>query len=478
MNINLSELTIKKALELIDKGEISCRELVAIYQQNVKEKNRDINAYLEVFDDALEIAEEEDKNILAGKEAKPLAGIPIAVKDVILIKGKIVSAGSKILEKYRAVYDATVIKKLKQAGAIILGRTNMDEFAMGSSTENSAYGVVKNPHDLSRVAGGSSGGSAAAVAMQGALVALGSDTGGSVRQPAAFCGVVGLKPTYGAVSRYGLIAMASSFDQIGPLAKTVEDAEIIFNTIKGRDPMDSTSVELKSEARNPKHETLRIGLLNYDRKGVDKEVNDVIDSSISILRKLGHETEEIKLPHIEYSLPCYYIIMPAEASANLARFDGVKYGLSEHGKNLMDDYLETRTHGFGREVKRRIMLGSYVLSAGYYDEYYGQAQKVRTMIRGDFKEAFNKFDLILSPTAPSTAFKIGEKTEDPLRMYLSDIFTVSMNLAGLPAISIPAFTEVSAGKPALPIGIQFIASWFREDLLFRIGKEYEQFSRS
>lgn len=468
--INLEELTIKKTQELIHGGEISCRELVSIYQENIKKRNKDINAYLEIFNDALEIAEEEDKEILRGRELKPLTGILLAIKDVILIEGKIASAGSKILEKYRATYDATVIKKLREAGAIFLGRTNMDEFAMGSSTENSSYGVTKNPHDLERVAGGSSGGSAAAVAMQGCLAAIGSDTGGSVRQPASFCGVVGLKPTYGAVSRFGLIAMASSLDQIGPIVKNVEDAEIIFNIIKGRDPLDSTTNDIPS-SKIQDLSKLKIGLLKYDRKGVDKKVNDAIDLSISILRRLGHKIEEIEMPHLEYSLPCYYIIQPAETSANLARFDGVKYGLSVEGENLLEDYMKTRAEGLGREVKRRIMLGTFVLSSGYYDEYYGRAQKVRTLIKKDFEEMFKNFDLVLSPTAPTPAFKIGEKTEDPLQMYLSDIFTVSINLAGLPAISLPV---PSSG---LPVGVQFIAPWFREDLLFYLGKQYEKSTR-
>jgi len=470
--INLEKLNIAGAQKLIHDKEISCRELISIYQENIKKRNKDINAYLEVFNDAFEIAEQEDKEILKGRELKPLTGIPLAIKDIILIEGKISSAGSKILENYHAAYDATVIKKLRDAGAIFLGRTNMDEFAMGSSTENSAFGVTKNPYDLGRVAGGSSGGSAAAVAMQGCLAALGSDTGGSIRQPASFCGVVGLKPTYGAISRFGLIAMASSLDQIGPITKSVEDAEIVFNIIKGKDLNDSTSVESKSQISNLKSQKLRIGLLKYDRKWVDKKVNDAIDLSIRILRRLGHQIEEIEMPHLEYSLACYYIIMPAEVSANLARFDGVKYGLSVEGKNLLEDYMKTRAEGFGREVKRRIMLGTYVLSAGYYDEYYGRANKVRTLIKKDFEETFKNFDLILSPTAPTSAFKIGEKTEDPLQMYLSDIFTVSVNLAGLPAISIP----VPASE--LPIGVQFIAPWFREDLLFELGKQYEKAPRS
>lgn len=462
--INLQMLTIKKAQEIIKKREISSSELVSAYLDNIKKKNKDINAYLEIFD---------DKKKLSGEETGPLAGIPFAIKDNILIKGKICSAGSNILENYHAVYDATATKKLRASGAIFLGRTNMDEFAMGSSTENSAFGPAKNPHDLTRVAGGSSGGSAAAVAADMALAAIGSDTGGSIRQPAGFCGVVGLKPTYGAVSRSGLIAMASSLDQIGPITKTVEDAEIVFNAIKGRDTLDSTSVEIEN-CKLKIENSLRIGLLKYNRKGVDNDVNEAITNAVKILKDLGHKISEIDLPHLEYSLPCYYIIMPAEVSANLARFDGVKYGLSVRGKNLLDDYMETRAQGFGKEVRRRIMLGAYVLSAGYYDEYYGRAQKVRVLIRKDFQEIFKDIDVILSPTSPTPAFKIGEKTEDPLQMYLSDIFTVSVNLAGVPAISVPA----SKTKTGLPIGIQFIAPWFREDLLFNLGKQYEAASRA
>lgn len=475
--IDLEKMTIKKALELIGKGDISRRGLVSAYQENISKKNKDINAYLEIFDDAFKFAEDEDKRIAEGGELKPLSGIPIAIKDNILIKGKIVSAGSKMLENYRAAYDASVIKKLRDAGAVFLGRTNMDEFAMGSSTENSAFGPTKNPYDLERVPGGSSGGSAAAVAMDGCIAALGSDTGGSIRQPASLCGVVGLKPTYGAVSRYGLIAMASSFDQIGPIAKNVADAEIIFNVIKGKDKFDSTSVEFdesENKISDIKNQKLKIGLLKYDRNGVDNEVNNAIDNSVEILKNIGHQVEEIELPYLEYSMACYYIIQPAETSANMARFDGIRYGFSKEGDNLLEDYMETRASGFGRETRRRIMLGTYVLSAGYYDEYYGRAQKVRALIRNDFKKAFDQkdggFDLILTPVSPTPAFKIGEKSDDPLQMYLSDIFTVSVNLAGVPAISIPAGVSSSG----LPIGVQFIAPWFREDLLFALGKEYEK----
>jgi aspartyl-tRNA(Asn)/glutamyl-tRNA(Gln) amidotransferase subunit A len=468
--INLQTMTIKKAKEMLKSGEITAVDLVSNYLKNIKAKNKDINAYLEVFNDVLESAKknDEEKNF-----DKPLTGIPIAVKDNILIKGKICSAGSKMLENYSAAYDATVIKKLKDAGAIILGRTNMDEFAMGASTENSAFGPTKNPHDLERVAGGSSGGSAAAVAADMALAAIGSDTGGSIRQPAGFCGVVGLNPTYSSVSRSGLIAMASSFDQIGPIAKNVEDAEIIFNVIKGKDELDSTSSEGRTFVERRSDLRLKIGLLKYDKKGVDKEVNEAINNTAEALKKMGHEIKEIDLPHIKYSVPCYYILVPAEVSANLARFDGVKYGLFKEGKNLLDDYMETRSHGFGDEVRRRIMLGTYVLSAGYYDAYYGRAQKVRELIRRDFKNIFDQsvggIDVILSPVSPTTAFKIGEKESDPVQMYLEDIFTAPAKLAGVPAISVP-----SKIKSGLPIGIQFIAPWFKEDVLFNIGKQYEQ----
>jgi len=467
--INLAELTIKKAGDLIHNGEISCRELVSIYFENIKEHDKNIHAYLETFDDAYELAGEEDKKILSGEEPKPLAGIPLAIKDNILIKGKICSAGSKILHNYRATYDATVIEKLRDAGAVFLGRTNMDEFAMGSSTENSAFGPTKNPYDLKRVAGGSSGGSAAAVARQECLAALGSDTGGSVRQPAAFCGVVGLKPTYGAVSRYGLIAMASSLDQIGPIAKTAEDAEFIFNIIRGKDPFDSTSAELKIKNYQ---RSFRVGLLKYDRDGVDEEINKAVDNCADALKKSGHEIKEINLPYIEYSLPCYYIIMPAEVSANLARFDGIRYGFSEKGADLLEDYMKTRGEGFGKEARRRIMLGTYVLSAGYYDAYYNQAQKIRKLIREDFEKVFSEVDVLIAPTAPTPAFKIGEKSENPLQMYLSDIFTVPANIAGIPAISLPVGSALRDGRE-LPIALQLMAPWFGEKILFDLGKQIE-----
>ncbi|MEK7142502.1 MAG: amidase family protein, partial [Patescibacteria group bacterium] len=352
-------------------------------------------------------------------------------------------------------------------------RTNMDEFAMGASTENSAFGSTKNPFDLTRVSGGSSGGSASAVAMDGCLGALGSDTGGSIRQPASFCGVVGLNPTYGAVSRFGLIAMASSFDQIGPMTKTVEDAEIIFNAIKGKDAMDSSSKDSPWMIEKKLKEKLKVGVIKYDKSGVDKEINESLEKSIKIFKDMGYEVSEIDLPNIKYSVPCYYILVPAEVSSNLARFDGVKYGLFKEGKSLTEDYMKTREVGFGLEVRRRIILGTYVLSAGYYDDYYIKAQKVRELIRMDFDKAFDLasggVDVIISPVSPSTAFKIGEKTNDPLKMYLEDIFTAPAKMAGLPAISIPNGFDLIG----LPIGLQITAPRFGEKLLFEIGKKYE-----
>ncbi|MFH0803577.1 MAG: Asp-tRNA(Asn)/Glu-tRNA(Gln) amidotransferase subunit GatA [Candidatus Tagabacteria bacterium] len=475
--INLSELTIAKAHKLIHDRDISCRELVSFYQENIKQHDKDIHAYLEVFEDAFEKAEEEDKRIKSGQEPKPLSGIPLAIKDNILIKGKICSAGSKILKNHKAAYDATVIKKLRGQGAIFLGRTNMDEFAMGSSTENSAFGPTKNPYDLERVPGGSSGGSAAAVAQQECLAALGSDTGGSVRTPAAFCGVVGLKPTYGAVSRYGLIAMASSLDQIGPIAKTAEDAEIIFNVIKGKDPLDSTSTN--GEPFSVRRTVLRIGvpkeffsLKEGGKEGLDKDIAVQIKKTIDFVQSEGYTIKEVSLPYIEYSLPVYYIIMPAEVSANLARFDGVRYGFSKKGDILLEDYMKTRGEGFGKEARRRIILGTYVLSAGYYDAYYGQAQKIRELIKKDFENAFKEVDVLLTPTTPTIPFKIGEKTSDPLQMYLEDIYTVSANLAGVPAISLPIGFSEKEGKK-LPIGCQLMGPWFGEEILFETAKKIE-----
>lgn len=470
--IDLSTLTIKKAHEALKKGEYSCVELTQRYLEEIEKQNKEINAYLEVFPDAIKQAEEADKRFKDGS-ATILTGIPFAIKDNILIKGRIASSASKILENYHASYDATVIEKLRVAGVVFLGRTNMDEFAMGGSTENSAFGVTKNPHDTSRVAGGSSGGSSAAMAMNGALASLGSDTGGSVRQPASFCGLVGLKPTYGAVSRYGVMSMGSSLDQIGPFGKTVTDTEIIFDAISGQDIKDSTTTPKETSQ-----------LKNYDKKpvigvprdffkgdGIDKDVLSNFSESLEKLKKLGYEIKDISLPNISYSLSAYYVIMPAEVSSNLARFDGMRFGLHKDGKDGIEDYFETRGEGLGKEVRRRILVGTYVLSSGYYDAYYNRANALRKIITDDFVKAFENVDIILTPTTPAPAFKIGEKTSDPVAMYLEDIFTVTANLTGMPAISIPSgFSEVSEKK--LPLGIQMTGRHGEEKTLFDVGKEF------
>ncbi len=478
--INTKELTIKKAHEDMMSGKYTAVDLVSAYLENIKNKDKEIHAYLEVFSDVLEQAKEADRRIKAGENFTLLTGIPFAIKDNILIKGRIASSASKMLENYRATYDATVIKKLKEAGAVFIGRANMDEFAMGGSTENSAYGVTHNPLDLERVAGGSSGGSAAAVAGDMALVALGSDTGGSIRQPASFCGLVGLKPTYGAVSRYGVMAMGSSFDQIGPIAKTVEDAQIVFDFISGKDEMDSTSIEKRDRGetldlqKGLSSVSVKIGIPKEAMmvEGMDPVVKKNFDDSVEKFKKLGYEVREISLPNISYSLAVYYTLIPAEVSSNLARFDGMRYGLHKDGANMVDDYFKTKQAGFGNEVIRRIILGTYVLSSGYYDAYYNKANIVRDLIRADYKKAFEEVDIIITPTTPSPAFKIGEKINDPLQLYLEDIFTVPANLAGVPAISIPSgFKE--AGDKRLPLGLQLFADNSNESILFKVGNDFE-----
>lgn len=491
---NLSELTIAKAHAMLMAGEITAPELAQAYLDVIAEKNwpatkgeKAINAYLEVYNDVIAQADAAQKkidalraDIASGKidagnvvHISPLLGIPLAIKDNITIKGRVASAASKILENYVAPYDATVIKKLKDAGAIFLGRVNMDEFAMGGSTENSAYGVTRNPVDTNRVAGGSSGGSAAAVAMDGALAALGSDTGGSIRQPASFTGIVGLKPTYGSVSRYGLMAMASSLDVIGPMTKTVEDAEILFNIIKGADVMDSTSRDGNDAAISSGLKTsYTIGVpRDFLKEGIDPDVLANFNGALKRLEGQGHTIVDISLPSLPYSLAVYYILMPAEVSSNLARFDGVKYGGHIDGDNLLQDYLKTRGHLFGKEARRRIMLGTYVLSAGYADAYYNKAGQVRRMIQDDFAKAFTKVDAIATPVSPIPAFEIGERSEDPLQMYLADIFTVSANLARIPAISIPSGT-VERRQKHIPVGLHLAAPEFGEKTLFDIGKKF------
>ena len=474
--MELTNLTIAQTHDKLTKKEFSAIELATAFLEKIDKEDKKISAFLTLTRDlALSQAKEIDDRILEGREISVLAGVPMAVKDNILVENVRCTAGSKILENYIAPYDATVIKKLKSQGAVILGKTNLDEFAMGSSTENSGFFPTKNPHDLTRVPGGSSGGSAATIAANLSVFALGSDTGGSIRQPASFCGVAGLKPTYGAISRYGLIAFASSLDQIGPLTKTVEDCRIVFEAISGKDEMDSTSLNLKFKNQNSKPQfkiqNIKIGVpKEYFIKGMNVEVEKIIKKAVKKIENLGAKIEEISLPHAEYALPCYYIIAPSEASANLARFDGIKYGYSQKAaKDLMEVYLQSREKGFGAEVRRRIMLGTYALSAGYYEAYYKRAQKVRTLIKEDFQEAFEKVDLILTPVSPSVAFKLGEKISDPLTMYLSDIFTIAVNLAGLPALSLPC------GKVNnLPVGLQIIGNKFQEHEILKAAEIFEK----
>jgi aspartyl-tRNA(Asn)/glutamyl-tRNA(Gln) amidotransferase subunit A len=468
---DLTKLTIVEAQEGLKNGDFTSVELTKAFLDRIKEKDGEVKAFITVTPEAaLKQAERADK-MIKSKEIYPLTGIPCAIKDNILIKDVKCTAGSKFLEDYVATYDATVIEKLEEMGAVFLGKTNLDEFAMGSSCENSAFFPTRNPHDLERVPGGSSGGSAAAVASDMCVYALGSDTGGSIRQPASFCGIAGLKPTYGTVSRYGLIAYASSLDQIGALTKTVEDAKIVFDAIKGSDPMDSTSINSEKKVNLDK---LRIGVpKEYFAKGLDSEVEAAIKKAINTYKELGAEIIEINLPMSEYALACYYIIAPAEASANLARFDGLRYGKTindEDAEKLIDIYLKNRTNGFGKEVKKRIMLGTYTLSSGYYDAYYKRALKARTLIKSDFDKAFERVDVILGPTSPCLPFKIGEKSDDPMSMYLADIYTVSVNLAGLPGISIPC----GKSEKGLPIGMQLIGAPFEEEKLLSIASLFEK----
>ena len=464
-----NELTITEAASLLRAREISVRELWDACAEVSRTQNQELNAFLEVFDaDDAALARAQKRIDTEGPAAPLLCGIPLAMKDNILLEGKIASAASKMLENYRATYDATVVKKLKQAGALFLGRTNMDEFAMGSSTEHSAYGATKNPRDTRRVPGGSSGGSAAAVAAHFALGALGSDTGGSIRQPAAHTGIVGLKPTYGAVSRSGLIAMGSSLDQIGPLAKTVEDARILYRAIAGRDPLDATTIpEDLYPVRSPK-ERMRVGVPRHLLgEGVDADVRAAFDAALEGLTETGHTLVDIELPMSAYALAAYYVIMPAEVSTNLARLDGIRYGHAARGKTLLDDYLLSRTSGFGEEVRRRILLGTFALSSGYIDAYYRKADAARGVLRREYENAFEKADVIAFPTTPSPAFALGAKS-DPLSMYLEDIFTVTANLTGMPALSVPMGAVKREGKE-LPVGMHLTAPHQAEDTLFSLG---------
>ncbi len=467
--IDLKNLTIEKAHESLLKGEFTCSDLANAYLKEIAAKNTDINAYLEIYDDVIAQAEAADKRFKEGS-ATLLTGIPFAVKDNILIEGHIASASSKILGNYKASYDATVIKDLKKSGVVFLGRTNMDEFAMGSSTQTSAYGVTKNPLDTTRVPGGSSGGSAAALSGGMALAALGTETCGSVREPAAFCGLVGLKPTYGAVSRHGIIAMGNSLDQVSPFGKDVRDTEIIFDLLSRYDQEDSTSVKEELRKTDKKNNSKKIGVpWHLFKEGVDKEVLKNFEDSLEKFKKAGYEIVDIELPFSKYSLAAYYIIMPAEVSTNLSRFDGIRYGYSAEGKDLMGVYKNSRGEGFGKEARRRILLGTYVLSHGYYDAYYNKAIKVREKIKSEVLEAFEKVDYILTPTVPITAFKLGEKMNDPVAMYLCDIFSAPANLAGVPSMAIPS----GEASDNLQFSIQFMAPHFREDALFEVGKVFE-----
>lgn len=456
----LNELTITEAKGLLSKGEISALDITEACLKAIEESDKEVHAYLEVFADAREQA----KSASLGA----LSGIPLAVKDNILIEGRRASAASKMLENYVATYDATVIARLKREGAVFLGRANMDEFAMGGSTENSAYGPTHNPHDLSRVPGGSSGGSAAAVAAHMCLGALGTDTGGSVREPAAFCGVVGFKPTYGAVSRYGLIAMGSSLDQWGPITKSVADARLLFDAVRGHDPKDSTSLAGgEYEARAGKK---RIGIPMNIMGGLERDVLERFEAAKSKLKALGYELVEVDLPLLKKALSVYYIVMFAESSTNLSRFDGIRYGLSRKGADLVKDYAESRGEGFGPEVRRRVLLGTYVLSAGYYDAYYGRAVAARKQLVEDFDRVFMDVDAVLTPTTPGPAPRLGEKA-DPLSMYLMDIFTVTPNLLGMPSLSVPSGTVSREGKE-LPLGIQFTMPHGADDALLSLGAAF------
>ncbi|MEK7627958.1 MAG: Asp-tRNA(Asn)/Glu-tRNA(Gln) amidotransferase subunit GatA [Patescibacteria group bacterium] len=469
--MDTAKLTIAGARRALDAKEYSAVELVRAFRTVAEKENPALNAYLEIFSDSEQQAKEADITIAQGS-AGPLTGIPLAIKDNILINGHRAGAASKILEGYVAPYDATVIARLKKQHAVFMGRTNMDEFAMGSSTENSAYGVTKHPLDPTRVPGGSSGGSAVAVAAHLALGALGSDTGGSIRQPAGLCGVVGLKTTYGMVSRYGLMAMGSSLDQIGPFAHTVEDARLLFDAIKGHDSLDSTSLPngfFPNDAGLKK----RVGVPRaFLQAGIDADVLARFEETLAYLKKQGHTIVDVAIPSLAHALAVYYIIMPAEASTNLARFDGIRFGLSVDSDDIIDVYKKTRGMGFGREVRRRILVGTFVLSSGYVDAYYRKAIAVRNVIRNDFKKAFTDVDVIVTPTSPTPAFKAGEK-EDPLAMYAADIFTVPVNLAGVPAISVPTGSVARDGIN-LPVGFQIIAPMGREDRLFTVGSVVEK----
>jgi aspartyl-tRNA(Asn)/glutamyl-tRNA(Gln) amidotransferase subunit A len=474
--MDLHSLTIHELHQLLDKRQVSARDVTETFYRRIEVLDGRVHAYLTLTRElALEQAERADRRRQAGEHGA-LLGIPLAIKDVICTKGVRTTCGSKILYNFVPPYDATVMERLNAAGAIILGKANMDEFAMGSSTEHSAYGSTHNPWDLRAIPGGSSGGSAAAVAAAECAAALGTDTGGSIRQPAACCGIVGLKPTYGRVSRYGLVAFASSLDQIGPMTKDVRDAALLLNVIGGKDARDSTSADVPladfTQALTGSVQGVRIGIpREYFIAGIDPEVERAVRDAVKLLEGLGATIADVSLPHTEYGIAVYYILAASEASSNLARYDGIKYGYrTPQWSNLRDMYMRTRDEGFGTEVKRRIMLGTYALSAGYYEAYYKKAQQVRTLIRRDFDAAFQEVDVLVAPTAPTPAFKIGEKIDDPLQMYLSDVFTVPVNLAGMPGISVPC----GFSSTGLPIGLQIIGRPFAEATVLRVAYAFEQ----
>jgi aspartyl-tRNA(Asn)/glutamyl-tRNA(Gln) amidotransferase subunit A len=465
-----NELTIVAACKALDEGSLTSRQLTEACLTQIQGMDGALHAFLDVYkEEALTQADRSDMRREQGNALGPLDGIPIALKDNIMMQNKRCTAGSKMLATYNAAYDATVTKKLTDAGAVIIGKTNLDEFAMGGSTEQSAFGPTKNPHDPDRVPGGSSGGSAVAVTANMCLAALGSDTGGSIRQPASFCGITGLKPTYGRVSRSGLIAMASSFDQIGPLTKTVEDAALVLSVIQGQDKADQTTAEVENFTPDWKDSIkgLKIGLPReaWAAKGIQDHVRERTEHALGVLKSLGAELVDIDLPYVDEALAVYYVLMPCEVSANLSRFDGIRYGNRKQGLPLFDTYAHSRAENLGPEVQRRILIGTFALSSGYIDAYYVHAKKVQTLIRDGYKKAFESVDLIVTPTAPTTAFKLGEKLADPLSMYLEDIFTVSANVAGLPAISVPC-----ASNGQMPVGLHLLAPWFEEAKLLSTAK--------
>jgi len=478
---SLYELTAHELAALIASGEVSAREALDAVYARIADVENDVHSYVLLTREVAERqASDIDERRARGEKLPPLAGVPIALKDIYCTKGIETTCCSRILKGFVPPYDADVVERCRESGLVFIGKTNMDEFAMGSSTENSAFGVTRNPWDLDRVPGGSSGGSAAAIAASEAFLAMGTDTGGSIRQPASFCGIVGLKPTYGRVSRYGVIAFASSLDQVGPITKDVRDCALMMNVLAGHDPRDTTSIPTPppdyTATLVPDVKGLRIGLvkefMEYQGRRVDKEVDDAVTASIERFRELGAEVDEISLPSLNYSIPVYYIIAPAEASSNLARYDGVQYGYRtpDNGGDIIEMYSRTRDEGFGAEVKRRIMLGTYALSAGYYDAYYLKASQVRTLIRKDFDQSFERFDVLIGATSPTTAFTLGEKTDDPLSMYLSDVCTIPVNMGGLPGMSIPC----GFSSEGLPIGLQLVGKPLGEDTLLQAAYAFEQ----